>query len=167
VTDIIEGRPIPDNPFGCFRAENFGNARFDGVEWIMNMKLLTSLTLNANYTYLNWHTEDGTLPRRSKNVGNVTLNYMYDKWNVNFGANIIGRRDDFRAAFPFGTITKPGYVIFTLASYYTLPWRVPAVKDLTLMGKIENLANLRYEQADGFRAPPLNFLLGFRVTFGG
>ncbi len=166
VSDIIEGRPIPDNALGCFRAENFGNARFDGVEWIMNLKLLTSLTLNANYTYLDWHTEDGTLPRRSKNVGNVALNYLYGKWNVNLSANMIGRRDDFRAAFPFGTITTPGYVIVTLASYYTLPWRIPAVKGLTLLGKIDNLFNHKYEQADGFRAPPLNFLVGFRVTFG-
>jgi vitamin B12 transporter len=166
VTDIIEGRPIPGDPFGCFRAENFGTARFDGVEWIMSVRLLTSLTFNANYTYLDWHTEDGTLPRRSKNVGNVALNYLYDKWNINLSANLIGRRDDFRAASPFGTITKAGYVVVTLASYYTLPWRLPAVKDLTLLGKIDNLFNHKYEQADGFRAPPLNFLVGFRVAFG-
>jgi outer membrane receptor protein involved in Fe transport len=94
------------------------------------------------------------------------LNYLYDKWNVNLGANFVGRRDDFRAASPFGDITKPGYVIFNLASYYTLPLRVPAVKDLTLFGKIENLFNRKYEEVDGFRARPLNFLLGVRATFG-
>jgi outer membrane receptor protein involved in Fe transport len=44
--------------------------------------------------------------------------------------------------------------------------RVPAVKDLTLFGKIENLLNKKYEEADGFRARPLNFLLGMRATFG-
>jgi outer membrane cobalamin receptor len=79
---------------------------------------------------------------------------------------MVGRRDDFRAASPFGDITKSGYAIFNLASYYTLPWRVPAVKELKLLGKIENLFNKKYEQADGFRAPPLNFLLGVRATFG-
>ena len=36
---------------------------------------------------------------------------------------------------------KGGYTIFNLASYYSLPLRVPAVKDLTLFGKIENLLN--------------------------
>jgi vitamin B12 transporter len=166
VTDLIEGRPIPGDPFGCFRAENVGTARFDGVEWTLAIKLLTSLTINANYTYLDWDTADGKLPRRSRNRGNVTLNYLYDKWNVNLGANFVGRRDDFRAASPFGDITKPGYVIFNLASYYTLPWRMPAVKDLTLIGKIENLFNRKYEEVDGFRARPLNFLLGVRATFG-
>jgi vitamin B12 transporter len=166
VTDLIEGRPIPGDPFGCFRAENVGTARFDGVEWTLAIKLLTSLTINANYTYLDWDTADGKLPRRSRNRGNVTLNYLYDKWNVNLGANFVGRRDDFRAASPFGDITKPGYVIFNLASYYTLPLRVPTVKDLTLIGKIENLFNRKYEEVDGFRARPLNFLLGVRATFG-
>ena len=166
VQDLIEGRPIPGDPFGCFRAENVGSARFDGVELSLGIKLLDSLTVNANYTYLDWDTADGKLPRRPRNRGNVNLNYLYDRWNVNLGANIVGRRDDFRAASPFGSTTKAGYVIFDLASYYSLPLRVPAVKDLTLFGKIENLLNRRYEEADGFRARPLNFLLGVRATFG-
>ena len=166
VQDLIEGRPIPGDPFGCFRAENVGSARFDGVELSLSIKLLDSLTVNANYTYLDWDTADGKLPRRPRNRGNVNLNYLHDRWNVNLGANIVGRRDDFRAASPFGNTTKAGYVIFDLASYYSLPWRVPAVKDLTLFGKIENLLNKRYEEADGFRARPLNFLLGMRATFG-
>ena len=166
VQDLIEGRPIPGDPFGCFRAENVGSARFDGVEMTLSIKLLDSLTVNANYTYLDWDTADGKLPRRPRNRGNVNLNYLHDRWNVNLGANIVGRRDDFRAASPFGNTTKAGYVIFDLASYYSLPLRVPAVKDLTLFGKIENLLNKKYEEADGFRARPLNFLLGVRATFG-
>ena len=166
VRDLIEGRPIPGDPFGCFRAENVGSARFDGVELSLSIKLLDSLTVNANYTYLDWDTADGKLPRRPRNRGNVNLNYLHDRWNVNLGANIVGRRDDFRAASPFGNTTKAGYVIFDLASYYSLPLRVPAVKDLTLFGKIENLLNKKYEEADGFRARPLNFLLGMRATFG-
>jgi vitamin B12 transporter len=166
VQDLIEGRPIPGDPFGCFRAENVGSARFDGVELSLSIKLLDSLTVNTNYTYLDWDTADGKLPRRPRNRGNVNLNYLHNRWNVNLGANIVGRRDDFRAASPFGNTTKAGYVIFDLASYYSLPLRVPAVKDLTLFGKIENLLNKRYEEADGFRARPLNFLLGVRATFG-
>lgn len=167
VQDMIEGRPIPGDPLGCFRAENVGSARFDGAELSLGIKLLDSLTVNANYTYLDWDTADGKLPRRPRHRGNVNLNYVFDRLNVNASANFVGRRDDFRAASPFGNITKPGYAIFDLASYYSLPWRVPAVKDLTLFGKIENLFNRKYEEADGFRARPLNFLLGVRATFGG
>jgi vitamin B12 transporter len=166
VNDLIEGRPIPGDPFGCFRAENVGHARFNGVEWTFAMKILSPLTLSANYTYLNWTTEDGTLPRRPHNQGNIILNYLQDALNINLIANIVGRRDDFRAASPFGNIVAPGYVVVNLASSYTLPWRFSFAKEISLIGKIQNLFNKKYEQADGFRAPPLNFLLGFRVNLG-
>ena len=164
--DLIEGRPIPGDPFGCFRAENVGRARFDGVELTLGVKLFEGLTLNANYTYLEWDTADGRLTRRPRNSGNVILNYLQDALNVNLTVNIIGLRDDFRAAPPFGNTVTAGYGIVDMASSYRLPWRMPLVKETSLIGKIQNLFNKRYDQADGFRAPPLNFLLGLRATFG-
>jgi len=167
VEDLIEGRPIPGNPFGCFRAKNVGTARFNGVEWSVGIKLLSSLTANAQYTYLDWDTADGKLRRRPRHRGNVNLNYLYDNLNLNLSANFVGRRDDFRTASPFGDTTKPGFVKFDLASYYSLPWQMPGVKNVTLFGKIENLLNKKYEEVDGFRARPLNFLLGVRASFGG
>src|SRR5262245_2305653 len=166
VKDLIEGRPIPGDPFGCFRAENVGRARFDGVEWNLGIRLLTSLTVNGNYTYLDWDTADGRLPRRPRHRGNVTVNYIYENLNVNFIANIVGRRDDFRGSSPGGDITKPSYTRLDLTSYYSLPWQMAGVKQLTLFGKIENLLNKKYDEADGFRARPLNFLLGVRGSFG-
>ena len=167
VQDLIEGRPIPGNPFGCLRAENVGIARFDGVEWSLGIKILSFLSVNANYTYLDWDTADGKLRRRPRHRGNLNLNYFLDRISVHLIANFVGRRDDFRTASPFGDTTKPGYVKFDLASQYSLPWQVPGVKNVTLFGKIENLFDKRYEEADGFRARPLNFLLGVRATFGG
>ena len=164
--DLIEGRPIPGDPFGCFRAENVGRARFDGVELTLGVKLFEGLTLNANYTYLDWDTADGRLARRPRNSGNVILNYLQDALNVNLIVNIVGLRDDFRAASPFGNTVTAGYGIVDLASSYRLPWPIPLVKETSLIGKIQNLFNKRYDQADGFRAPPLNFLLGVRAAFG-
>jgi vitamin B12 transporter len=166
VDNLIEGRPIPGDPFGCFRAENVGKARFDGVETTLGIKIFSSLSLNANYTYLDWDTADGTLPRRPRHRGSIGLNYLLDRVNVNFIAHIVGRRDDFRAASPFGDIVMPGYAIFDLASSYTLPLQVPGVKNVALFGKIQNLFNKKYEEVDGFRAPPLNFLIGVRTAFG-
>src|SRR5262249_29862503 len=66
VKDLIEGRPIPGNDQGCFRAFNVGRARFDGVEWSLAWKILSSLAASANYTYLDWDTADGTLIRRPR-----------------------------------------------------------------------------------------------------
>jgi vitamin B12 transporter len=166
VENLIEGRPIPGDPFGCFRAENVGTARFDGVESSVGIKLFSFLSINANYTYLDWDTADGTLPRRSKHRGSISLNYFRDGLNVNFITTIVGRRDDFRAASPFGMTDKGGYAIFNLASSYRLPLQMPGVKNLELFGKIENLTNKKYEEADGFRARPLNFLIGVRTAFG-
>ena len=166
VKDLIEGRPIPGDPLGCFRAENVGRARFDGVEWSLGIKIFQPLALNAQYTYLDWDTADGRLPRRPRHRGSVNLNYLQDGLNINVAANVVGKRDDFRAASPFGNIMKPGYVRIDLASSYVLPWHMPSVKQVSLFGKIENLLNKRYEEADGFRARPLNFLLGVQGVFG-
>jgi vitamin B12 transporter len=166
VKDLIEATPILGDPFGCLRAENVGRARFDGVELTLGIKLFEGLTLNANYTYLDWDTADGTLRRRPHNSGNVILNYLQDALNVNLVVNIVGRRDDFRAASPFGDTVTAGYGTVDLASSYKLPWRMPLVNELSLIGKIQNLFNKKYDQVDGFRAPPLNFLLGFRANFG-
>jgi outer membrane cobalamin receptor len=40
------------------------------------------------------------------------------------------------------------------------------VKEIAVFGKVQNLFNKKYEEADGFRAQPLSFLLGVRGTFG-
>ena len=166
VKNLIEASPIPGDPMGCVRAENVGSARFDGVELTLGIRIFEGLTLNANYTYLDWDTADGILRRRPHNSGNVILNYLQDPLNVNLIVNIVGRVDDFRAASPFGDTITAGYGIVDLASSYKLPWRMPLVKELSLIGKIQNLFNKRYDQANGFRAQPLNFLLGFRANFG-
>jgi vitamin B12 transporter len=167
VRDLIEGRPIPGDPLGCFRAENVGSARFNGVETGLQIKLLASLTLEAQYSYLDWDTADGRLPRRPKHRGSVMLNFLQDGLNINLAAHIVGRRDDFRAAFPFGNTTTAGYVRTDIASSYALPWRVPGIKQLSVFGKIENLFNKKYQEADGFNARPLNFLLGIRTNLSG
>jgi vitamin B12 transporter len=165
VKDLIEGRPIPGNPFGCFRAENVGRARFDGVEWSLAIKLLSFLALNGQYTYLDWDTANGTLARRPRHRGSVNLNYRQDALEVNLIANIIGKRDDFDAT-TFANVKQPGYARFDLAGSYALPVHIPFVKSASLFGKIENLFNRSYAEANGFRARPLNFLLGVQGVFG-
>jgi outer membrane receptor protein involved in Fe transport len=85
---------------------------------------------------------------------------------MNLDTHIVGRRDDTNS-FTGGNIKKPGYVRFDLAGSFRLPVTVPLVKNVSLFGKIENLFNKTYEEADGFPARPLNFLLGVRATFSG
>jgi vitamin B12 transporter len=95
----------------------------------------------------------------------VNLNYSYDRFRVNFDVNIVGQRDDLKSTTG-AAIKKAGYVRFDLAGSYQLPVKFHLVKDISLFGKIENLFDKKYEEADGFRARPLNFLLGVRAAFG-
>ena len=165
VKDMIEGRPIPGDPFGCFRAFNVGRARFDGVEWSLAWKILSFLGLNANYTYLDWDTENGTLARRPRHRGSVGLNYNYDALEMNLTSLIVGGRDDFHAS-KFTNIHMPAYGRVDLAAAYRLPVRIDLVKTLALFFKAENLFSRRYEEANGFRARPFNFLLGLQGVMG-
>jgi outer membrane cobalamin receptor len=103
--------------------------------------------------------------RRPKHKGNATLSYQDGPFNVNLTSHITGRRLDVDSA-TFATVDKGGYTRFDLAASYALPWRLPGVKQVSLIGKIENLLDRKYEEADGFRARPLNFLIGFRGMFG-
>ncbi len=164
VKDLIEGRPIPDPPF-CFQAVNVGRARFDGVEWSLAIKLLSFLGLNAQYTYLDWDTANGTLPRRPRHRGSVSVNFSHEKLEMNLIANIVGKRDDFDAQ-TFANTKNSGYTRFDFAASYRLPVRIDLVKNISLVAKIENLFNRSYEEADGFRARPFNFLLGITGVLG-
>jgi vitamin B12 transporter len=168
VTDLIGTGPTPDptDPAFCVRAENLGKARFDGVEWNMNIKLFSFLALGANYTYLDWDTVDGRLIRRPRQRGNINLNYFTDRLRLNLDAHFVGKRDDIDSVTG-SNIKKGGYTRFDLAGSYQLPVKITLVKDVSLFGKIENLFNRKYEEADGFRARPLNFLLGLRAVLGG
>lgn len=167
VSDLIGTGPTPDptDPAFCVRAENLGRARFDGVEWLIDLKLFSFLSVGANYTYLDWDTADGKLLRRPRHRGNLNVTYSYDRYRVNFDTNIVGKRDDIDS-ITGSNIKKGGYVRFDLAGSYRLPLTLQLVKNIDLFGKIENLLNRKYEEADGFRARPLNFLLGVRGSFG-
>lgn len=152
---------------GCFRAVNLGKARFDGVEWGIRARVFDGLSMGANYTYLDWDTRDGRLLRRPRHRGSINLNYRYENFNVNFDANIVGSRDDRKSVRPFPNTTKPGYAKFDLALSYSVPVGTAFLQGVRVFAKIENLFNKKYEEADGFRARPLNFLAGARWEFGG
>ena len=148
--------------FRGFSPENVGQAIFDGVEFILRLRMPWGFSWQGNYTFMN---VSDRITRRPKHKGNLTLNYTYGPVNVNFNTHITGRRLDVDTA-TFNTIDKGGFTRFDLASSYTLPWQPIGVKALSLYGKIENLFNKKYEEADGFRARPLNFLIGIRGVFG-
>ncbi len=154
VTDLIT--------FKGLAPENVGQVIFDGAELGLQAKLGYGLTFKGNYTYVNFSER---LTRRPKHKGNMILDYQNGPFNINLDAHFTGRRLDIDPE-SFNTIAKAGFARLDLASSYVLPWRVPGVKQLSLYGKIQNLADKKYEEAAGFPARPLNFILGVRGVFG-
>ena len=152
-------------PAPNFQARNVSKVRLDGIELFSNIKLGQGFSLGTNYTFLENDTSSGRLVRRPRNKGNIILNYQQERFQANLNANIVGKKDDFHVVTG-ADIRDAGYVKVDLASSYLLPWTAPGVKRLSLFGKIENLFNKKYEEADGFLARPLNFLIGIQGTFG-
>lgn len=152
-------------PAPNFQARNVDKVRLDGIELFGDIHLWQGVTLRTNYTFLENDTSSGRLVRRPRHRGNILLNYQQDAFNMNLNANIIGKRDDF-GVVSGADVKEAGYLKLDLASSYALPRGWVGVKGLSLYGKIENLLNKKYEEADGFRARPLNFLIGVRGVFG-
>ncbi len=92
------------------------------------------------------------------------MNYVQERFHVNLNFNLVGERVD-ADSVTFANFKLPGYTRVDLASSFNLPWKPQNVQQLTLYGKIENLFDKRYQEADGFRARPLNFLVGIRGLF--
>ena len=143
------------------RPENVGQVIFDGAEVILEALLGHGFSFKGNYTYVNF---SDRLTRRPKHKGNLVLNYQDGPLNIHFDSRLTGRRLDVDAV-SFNTIDKGGFSRFDLSSSYALPWQPPGIKQVSLYAKIENLFNKKYEEADGFRARPLNFLIGLRGNF--
>jgi len=159
VKDLIEFAPP------TFQARNLGKVRLEGIELFGNFSFGEGLSVRTGYTFLESQTSTGALLRRPRHRGNVQLNYEQKTFRINLNTNIVGKRDDI--GVPSGaTVKQPGYVQLDLASSYALPWQLSGVKELSLFGKVENLLNKKYEEADGFRARPLNFLIGIRAVLG-
>lgn len=159
VKDLIEFIPP------SFRARNIGRVRVDGIELFGDLDFGAGFSVRTAYTFLESETSTGSLLRRPRHRGNILLSYRQEGWRANLNANIVGKRDDVGARSG-ATIKESGYVRLDVASSYRLPWQPAGIKDFSLFAKIENLLNRRYEEADGFRARPLNFLVGLRAVFG-
>ncbi len=148
--------------FGGSVPQNVGQVIFNGIEVIPRLRLTQALSLGGNYTYANL---EDRLTRRPKHKGNLSLNYKEGPFQINLASHIIGPHLDVHHS-SFNTIDKAGYTRFDLASSYLLPWQASGIKSLTLLGKVENLFNRRYEEADGFLGRRMNFLIGVRGVFG-
>lgn len=148
-----------------FQSRNLDRVRLDGIELSGDLKLAAELAVRTNYTLLEKDTSSGRLLRRPRHRGNIVLTFQQERLHANLSAHIVGKRDDV-GVVSGADVKEAGYLKLDLALSYLLPWKVNGMRQVTFFGKIENLLNRRYEEADGFRARPLNFLIGLRAVFG-
>ncbi|MBI3767304.1 MAG: TonB-dependent receptor [Deltaproteobacteria bacterium] len=168
--DLIEGQPQPD---GSFQAENVGTVHVRGVEIAPRVLVWRDpdVTIGASYARL-FRVDTPPLLRRPKHRGGVTVNVAgrdllrpRTHYDVNLNLRVVGDRQDVNPAAGFAFDENPAYTKVDLAASYTLEGMFPRGGDLTLFAKVENLLDARYDEALGFRAPPINFLAGLRAAF--
>ena len=141
---------------------NIGRARTKGLEASAKARLDGGVRLGASYTRLSARDED---------AGTGLLRRPRDKFSADLGARLTGRFDltvtvlyvgrrldrDF-SAYPYQTVTLPGYVLFDAVLTAAVNSR------LELFACLDNILGARYEQVWGYGTPGFSLRTGFRYT---
>jgi len=140
------------------------DARLQGVEFISDAQPYQWLTLNGNYTYLDFKTPTGTLLNRPHHRGSfvatATGNNLFvsgDQGAFSLLLYAVGRRDSANPREDFEPEKAAGYARTDVAFSYRFGG---TLAPLTLHATIRNLFDQNYSESLGFRAPPLRFLIG-------
>jgi vitamin B12 transporter len=159
---------IQSSPYGV---SNIGRAKIWGAEGGFIIKPIQGLDLRGNLTYLNTKDEETKeeLPRRPRYIWNLSASYRWNnRLTLNLDVNSVGStRSDYDAITPHGRYLfgrNPKYKKVDLGASYTLLDEWKFLKDLRLIGRIENLLDEQYQEAKGFPAPGFNFLVGLKAT---
>ena len=150
-----------------------GEATRQGIEVAGKWKVLSNLSLGLSYTYLDAREANGAQEvRRAPHGGRLDVNYGFNagRGNFNLAAAYNGRADDtaFRIGvdpnFGFTTFTPErvkldDYLLITAAASYKVQ---PGVE---VFGRVENLANQKYQEVFGYNTPGATIYAGVRLTF--
>jgi vitamin B12 transporter len=141
---------------------NINNAITEGTENFVSFNLIDRVKVRADYTVTR-AVDTGTglqLERRPKEKFSVTT-----IWNpidpLNLSATVLSVSDwvDVDRTSPIGQmLVAPGYTIVNLRADYALN------DQLKLFGRIDNVANVHYENPNGFLAPGLGVFAGIRFA---
>ncbi len=161
-------------PFGVGTYFNTDLARARGDHLTFQGQLARKISLFVNYTYddsrvlvapnaFNSVELPGNhLLRRPVNSGNIVLNGAIGRFNGNLSAVFVGRRTDSDFLFPPLNLTSnPGYIRLDLAASVRLYAR------LSLIARVQNLANTSYQDALGYPALGRAIYAGMRFYIGG
>jgi vitamin B12 transporter len=152
--------------------ENIGDARTQGVESVFEVRVISSMTVKANYTYLAAEDQDSDqrLPFRPRHQGNISLLYAP---TVNFSANLDVNMVSSQAltvdmVTPDGSLLTgdaPGYARVDLSATYDVFGRFFSLRETRFFVRIQNLLDREYQEIPGFPAPGIHFLAGLTGMF--
>ncbi len=153
--------------FGFPMSQNTGSARSNGVEVAAEIRPLAGLRLKGTYAFteaINRITRE-PLRRVPKHLGSASATYELDKrYSVSITGLFVGRRSD-TDPVTFGLAENGGYAKFDLAVGATLAERWGPLSAVHLTAKVENMLDKEYEEALGFPALGLTYLVGIEANF--
>jgi vitamin B12 transporter len=129
---------------GAYR--NVANAETAGLELTGDLELIPGvLKAGGSYTYLLTRDDKGKqLARRPRNGGSLSVTFTpEDRWEGVLSAVFVGRR--FNSSAEVGPL--PAYVRVDLYGSYALS------PETRLFARVENLADVRYQDPGGFNTP--------------
>jgi outer membrane cobalamin receptor len=175
IVSFFSGGPVTLNcPFGTSAFFNTDKSRAFGANASLEAKPLRWLRILGNYIYDDTrvlkapNVFDPTLApgnrlfQRPLHSASLTANLAFGRMNWNLAGTYVGRRTDSDFLFPpRGITSNPSYVRWDLATSYDLQ------RNVSLIGRVENLFNRRYQDAIGFPALGLNYRVGLKFLWGG
>ena len=141
---------------------NVDRARTAGIEASLNVRVTDDLTFWAGYTWLAEAknlASGSRLLRRPEHTGTVGANWHFlERFNLNTNLSLVSARADIDAA-TFGTTSDRPYAKWDVAL------SVKVHKNLEIFGRVENLLDERYEEANGYPALGRVFWGGMKLKF--
>lgn len=141
--------------------QNIGKAEIRGYEFILKLKPINDLKVDASYTIT--ETKDFSTDKefilRPKYRAGVNVNYSFlGVGNVNLGFVYVGKRLDYLPMSSDVSYLAPYYTFNLAASYWVIP-------ELQVFGRIENLMNRKYEDVRGYQTPLRSYYAGAKAVF--
>jgi vitamin B12 transporter len=146
--------------------ENVGRAVAEGVEFYSEAYPVDWLSLYANYTFtesedLEARTPLRRIPRHRWALG---ATFTWDRLTLFADATVVTRQFE-TATAATGKNYNDGHFRIDVGGTYQLWGRAWFMERVDLIARFNNITDERYEEVQGFPAPPFNALVGVRVAF--
>ena len=161
--DEINGFVFDPTTFLATANNLASDSKRSGAEVALNWSVAETVTINANYTYLDTTEADVREVRRPKHSGSLNVDYLFleERARIALAAVYGGTRTDtfFRPwPDPPEVVTLANYWLVGLTARYRLS---PTVE---MFARVSNLLDEQYEHVYGYRTPDRAVFAGIKVA---